>query len=344
MKITTRKAVRLGAVALAATFALAACAPAGAADSATGAVDSTTGLTPEVSTLRYENIPNILNLPELAKALGYLDSVDLERVGVYSGPAQNVQSTVTGQLDVGAGGNGSILQAKVDNLGLTSVVGYVAFSEESAGGIYVLDDSGIESAQDLVGKSATGLNGLPGVVLREYLTRADVDLADVEAIDLPFTNVLEQSLRAGDISAGYFSGLIEESLLDAGGVTPLVTDYELFPEATNCTYFFSDDFIAENPNTVRIFVQAVNRAIEWATTHTRDEVVEVYTEYLRADDRAEDAESFAANWKTTGFNSEKLGTLEASDFDLFLNDLVRTGKVAEGEIDVESVFTNEFAE
>src|ERR1700712_3087236 len=66
--------------------------------------------TPEKLELRYQGWASKVLLPELAEDLGYLAPVKLNWVGnTISGP-QDIQATVTGDVDFGGAFNGSIVK------------------------------------------------------------------------------------------------------------------------------------------------------------------------------------------------------------------------------------------
>jgi ABC-type nitrate/sulfonate/bicarbonate transport system substrate-binding protein len=328
----------LGAAAI--TLIAGACSAPGTAGNAE-AVAGPTVPDGQVTTLKYTNIVNVLNFPELAAKLGYLGNIQLERVGTYANPTQSVQDTSTGAVSFGAANNGTILQTVAKGTAIKATIGYVGFSPENAGGIYVAKDSPITDARGLVGSTVNGLNGLPAIIMQSYLTENGVAPSDVTAVDLPYTNGLEAALVKGDISASYLNGVLQSTALANGSVRELTSDYALFPDATYASYFFTDEFIAANPDTVKVFTEGVAKAIRWSIDTPHDQVLATYAEYLADNGRAAEVEPFKASWKTQGLEANK-GRLQDSDFTIFLDFYLRTGLLTSGAVQVADAYTGTY--
>ena len=84
---------------------------------------------------------------------------------------------------------------------------------------------------------------------------------------------LAQLLKQKQLDAIFLEDIIKDKLVADGGATLLTTDYQLFGSFGYASYLFTDRFIAQNPNTVRKFVDGTARAIEWARNTPHDEVV-----------------------------------------------------------------------
>jgi hypothetical protein len=110
-------------------------------------------------TLRYQGWAGQVTLPELAEGLGYLGDVKLEWVGnTISGP-QDIQSAATGQIDFGGAFNGAVVKLAANKAPIKAVISYYGADKYAYNGFYVLKDSPLHSARDLIGKKI-GMNTL----------------------------------------------------------------------------------------------------------------------------------------------------------------------------------------
>ncbi|MFP5303374.1 hypothetical protein R2R70_19545, partial [Cobetia sp. SIMBA_158] len=98
-------------------------------------------------------------------------------------------------------------------------------------------------------------------------------------------------------------GIGKERALVNGGIYPLFKDIDLFGEFTAGEYFFTEKYIVENQDTVKIFVEGVTKAIKWARTTPREEVIAKYEEIVSAREGNESTENLKY-WKSTGIAEE----------------------------------------
>ena len=104
---------------------------------------------------------------------------------------------------------------------ITSVVGYYGADAKTFAGYYVLDDSPIRSARDLIGKKV-GMNTLGAhheFVVREWLAQQGLtpeEIKQVELVVVPPVNT-ETALRQGQIDVGTMSSVFRETAVERGG-------------------------------------------------------------------------------------------------------------------------------
>ena len=341
--MTTRpiSVTALAAALLTATTVLAGCGGSGnTAAAAAGSVDPGT----QTEELQYQGWANQVTLPELAADLGYLGDVRLDWVGnTISGP-QDVQSAATGAVDFGGAFDGAVAKLVSSAAPVEAVVSYYGSDEHAFNGFYVLDGSPVEEPRDLIGKKI-GVNTLGGhneAVIHTYLSKSGLseeDIEQVELVPLPPANS-EQALRAHQIDVAALSGQFREQTVANGGVHPVFTDSQFFGSFSAGTYVFRTDFIEENPDTVRTFVDGIARAIEWTKATPHEEVIARYTQIIEKRNRNESTASLKY-WYSTGVATEG-GVIEDSDFTRWEDWLVATGAVEEGELDLGKIYTNEF--
>ncbi|MFB6560575.1 MULTISPECIES: ABC transporter substrate-binding protein [unclassified Streptomyces] len=298
----------------------------------------------QVKTLKYQGSVGAVTLPELAADLGYLGDLTLEWVGnTISGP-QDIQSAATGQTHFGGAFNGAIVKLASSKAPIKAVISYYGVDEHSYSGYYVLEDSSIRSARDLLGKKV-GMNTLGAhsqAVLDIYLSRnglAKADSSKVESLVVPPVNT-DQVLRQKQIDVGVLGGILRDKAVAGGGIRPLFTDFDLLGKFSAGSYIMTERFIKENPDTVRTFVTGVAKAIEWARTTPREEVIARQTEIVKKRGRNEDTATLQY-WRSYGV-AETGGRIEDKEFQLWLDWLGERGEIKQGQLKAADLYTNEF--
>lgn len=185
----------------------------------------------QTKTLRYQGAAGQVTLPELAEDLGYLEDVKLKWVGnTISGP-QDIQSAATDQVDFGGAFNGAVVKLAANKAPVKAVISYYGSDKYAYNGFYVLKDSPIHSARDVIGKKV-GMNTLGAhseAMLDIYLQRGGLSRAEIgkaEPLVVPPVNT-EQTLRQKQIDVAVLGGILRDKALAAGGIRPLFTDYQL---------------------------------------------------------------------------------------------------------------------
>ena len=328
----------LRAVAAVATFlALGSAATACSGSETTVAADGRT-------VLRYEGSAGQVVFPELAEALGYFEDVRLEWIGDNTNGPQSLQNTATKQVDVGGAFNGAVIKAQVGGSPLTSVLSYYGSDEQTFTGYYVLGDSPIRTARDLIGKKV-GMNTLGAhheFLVREWLAQQGLtpeEIARVELVVVPPVNT-EQALREGQIDVGTLGSVFRETAVERGGIRPLFTDESLFGSFSYGTLAFRDDFIAHNRDAVADFVQGTARAIRWTQVTPRDEVIAKYKAIISGRGRNESTD-LVEYWRSPGVAGAG-GVITDQEIRTWIDWLTRNGELDEGRIEVSDVYTNEF--
>jgi ABC-type nitrate/sulfonate/bicarbonate transport system substrate-binding protein len=311
---------------------------------ATAAVGCGTASGGTTKTLRYQGWAGQVILPELAADLGYLQDVTLQWVGnTISGP-QDIQSAATGQVDFGGAFNGAVVKLAAGNAPITSVISYYGVDKTAWNGFYVLADSPIQSARDLIGRKV-GMNTLGAhdeAMLDIYLQRnglAKGDIDKVEPIVVPPVNT-EQSLRQGQIDVGVLGDILRDKALARGGIRKLFDDYQLLGAFSAGTYVIRKQFLQQNPDTVRTFVAGVAKAIEWSRTTPRAEVIERFTKIVTDRRRNEDTDPLKY-WTSFGVAGTG-GVIKAQELQLWVDWLGGRGDIQQNSVKVADLYTNTF--
>ena len=298
---------------------------------------------PEKTEIRYQGWAGQVTFTELAEDLGYLAPLKLKWVGnTISGP-QDIQTVVTGDIDVGGAFYGAILKLIAAKAPIKAVVGYYGSDANTYYGYYVKDDSPIKTARDLIGKkvAVNTLGAHLEFVLREYLARNGLSAAEAKQVTLvaipPVSG--EQALRQGQIEVSALSGVLRDKALDRGGIRSLFNDTDLFGQFTGGAYVLRDKFIKDNPNASRQLVEGISRAIQWAQT-TPQEVRARFDRIIAERKRNEDASSIKY-WKSTGV-ATRGGVVSDAEIQVWIDWLEKDGLFKPGQIKARDVYTNEF--
>ncbi|SDS54946.1 ABC transporter substrate-binding protein [Bradyrhizobium canariense] len=296
----------------------------------------------EKTEVRYQGWAGQVTFPELAEDLGYLAPLKLKWVGnTISGP-QDIQTVVTGDVDIGGAFYGAIIKLIVAKAPIKAVVGYYGSDADTYNGYYVKEDSPIKSARDLIGKkvSVNTLGAHLEFVLREYLARNGLSAAEAKQVTLvavpPVTG--EQALRQGQVDVTTLNGILRDKALERGGIRKLFADTDLFGNFTGGAYVLRDRFIKDNPNTSRKLIEGVSRAIAWAQTTPPEEVRARFERIIAERKRNEDA-SPIKYWKSTGV-ATKGGLIGDPEVQVWIDWLVKDGLLKPDQLKASDIYTN----
>lgn len=293
--------------------------------------------------LRYQGFAGQVTFPELAADLGYLAPLELEYVGnTISGP-QDIQTVVTRDIDFGGAFNGAVIKLMAAKAPITAVIGYYGVDDSTWSGYYVLDDSPIHSARDFIGKkvSMNTIGAHQEFVLREYLTRGGLSAEEIAQVTLVVVPPVsgEQALRQRQVDVSVLGNILREKALERGGIRSVFSDHDLFGVFTAGSYVLTKDFLRDNPKTSRRFVEATARAIEWARSSPRAQVVERMEAIINRRGRNEDV-SATRYWRSTGVAGQG-GLIQDREFQLWIDWLVKVGELAPGQLSPAQLYTNE---
>ncbi|WP_239380162.1 ABC transporter substrate-binding protein [Frankia sp. CIT1] len=329
------KSKTVGVASLLAVTALAAAACGGGNSGASAGSEQTE--------LRYQGSVGQVTPAELAADLGYLGPITLKWIGnTISGP-QDIQAAATGDTDFGGAFNGAVIKLVAAGAPIKAVISYYGVDKDSYIGYYVRDGSPITSAKDLIGKKI-GMNTLGAhleAVLDTYLKQQGLSADEVKQVVptvVPPVNT-EQALRAGQIDVAALGGILRDKALERGGIHPLFSDFALYGTFSAGTVVLRKDFIAKNPRTTKQFVDGVARALEWAKTTPRAEVVARFEQIIDKRGRQEDKTAIKF-WKSYGVAGQG-GLIQDTDFTRWIDFLRGRGELKK-DVALTDLYTNEF--
>lgn len=179
-------------------------------------------------------------------------------------------------------------------------------------------------------------------MLREYLTRNGLSAAEIEQVTLvvvPLVNA-EQLLRQGQVDAAMLQSIFRDKALERGGIRPLFTDYDLFGKFTAGSYVMHRDFLAKNPNTSRKLIEGIARAVYWVQTQRPEAVQARWSAIIKRRKRTEN-DALVKHYKGTGV-AGKGGLIEAREFQIWVDWLVKAGQLKPNARPITDYFTNQF--
>lgn len=300
----------------------------------------------EMLVLRHQAYPTLVGMSELAEELGYLAPLKLEYTGATISGPQNIQAAATGDVDYGGAFNGAVVKLIASKVPVRAVISYYGTDALSNSGFYVLPDSPIKNGRDLIGKkiAVNTLGAHAEFTIREYLARQGLsseEAKQVQMVVMPPGNS-EQALREKQVEVAAMQTILYEKAQARGDLRLLFSDHQLFGDFNAGSYVMRNDFIAKNPNTVRHFVRATARAIEWARSHSVQDVRARLTAAIRRRGPNEDV-SQLQYWKTTSIASEG-GRMRDVDFQPWIDWLVKDGQLTRGQVKPRDIYSNEFQE
>lgn len=298
----------------------------------------------EILELRYLGSPSSISTPELAEDLGYLAPLKLKWIGNTTSGPESIQATATGNTDFGSAFNGSVVKLIAAKAPIKTVIHSGGIDAKTWNGYYVLEDSPIKTARDLLGKKI-GLNTLGAhheFMIREFLTSNGLTQEEMKQVTLVVTPPLsgEQALRQRQLDVTTLGGVLKDKALERGGIHPLFADRQLFGDFSTSSTLMRTDFIQKNPHTTRKFVAAFAQALEWLKATPREEVIARFEKIAKVRNTTEDI-SALKYWKSTGVAS-KGGLVADKDFQVWIDWMVREGELQEGQVQAADVYTNAF--
>jgi NitT/TauT family transport system substrate-binding protein len=146
--------------------------------------------------------------------------------------------------------------------------------------ILVKGDSPIKTAADLAGKSVAinTQKNIADTAVRASIRKAGGDPKNVKMVELPFPD-MPAALAAGRVDAAF---IVEpgQSAARAQGARSIASSYvDVAPNLTVAVYFTSQKLIADNPDLVKRFTDAIKESLAYADGNPDEarQVIGTYT-------------------------------------------------------------------
>lgn len=282
----------------------------------------------------------------IAQKYGFFarEGIKLKYVGALETPSLQIAALKAGQIDV-LGGHPDIFINVIK--GGFKVKGVVRSSWGNATyphmSFFVRKDSGINSAQDLIGKKVAPGEGKAGsfdtscggFFWSRYLKEHGIPRDKLVQVPLAEPQQ-EQALRQGLIDVTANGPTFAGNYLKKGEFRRLFTSWDLFPTVTDkedseiSMRGFTEEFIRKNPETVRRFVRAITKANAWTLDH-----------HLLSSEYVGQLQDFEPS-VTAEHHLSASGLIEDRPLKLWISHFEEIGTLKPGQIKPQDLYTNEF--
>jgi NitT/TauT family transport system substrate-binding protein len=202
------------------------------------------------------------------------------------GGAAIVPGVVSGQFQFGFSNFTSLLIAQTKNVPIKVVSNGVASTGKAGadfGGVTVKKDSPIKTAADLAGKkvAVNTLKNIGDTTVRESVRKAGGDPSGIKFVEIPLPN-MPAALEAGQVDAAW---VVEPwlSTITATGAPVVAWNFvDAAPDLTVAAYFTSTKLLADKPDLVKAFTDAMKESLAYADSHP-DEVRAIIGDYTKID-------------------------------------------------------------
>lgn len=282
-------------------------------------------------------IPNFQYAPfYVALEKGYFAQEGLQVIMDYGTEEDAVKKVASGSVDFGTSSGDSIILARSNGIPVKYVMRWYNGWPTA---IFSLAEKNITKPQDLVGKTV----GMPGpfganwVAWQALLDSQGIDPNSITVQMIGFTQVSAVSSGQVDAAAGY--SVNEPLQLEQQGVKVNVINTSDYVNLVPIGMFSSEDFIKNNPDTVRSFVRALMQGIQ-DTVKEPDFALEAViraVQYSGGENRAATKAGLDAAikyWTDPGAYDDKT-------FDDTQNLMLKVGMITQAT-PVKDMYTNEF--
>jgi NitT/TauT family transport system substrate-binding protein len=221
----------------------------------------------------------------LGKEKGFFSkrNIDLTLTPAQGGAAI-VPAVLSGQYQFGFSNSISLLLAKQQNVPLKVVSNGNNSTGEDGNdfaGLFVRADSPIKSPKDLAGKTvaANTLKNIVDTSVKASIKKDGGDASTVKFTELAFPDQVP-ALQAGRVDAIFVVEPFQQAAT-AAGFRKIASSYvDAAPNLTVAMYFTSQKLLADNPDLVTRFTEAMKESLTYADAHP-DEVRTVLGSYTK---------------------------------------------------------------
>ena len=241
-------------------------------------------------------------------------------------------------------GGANIVTAKTKGMPIISVM---TEYEKTSYAIYFRKSSGIKGIKDLEGKKAfVFTTSTRGVVLKAFLKKHNIKVQE-----LPSSGASRESdlvlLSMGKIdlflTSIYDYARLKQTTNDDVGYF-LLNDYGFsYVYQTVCV---NENMVKENPDLVKRFVSATQKAFQYCYDHPDEAVQILYSKYpqTKVFKYEDPSYGFKLSLKYLKENkNDKIGYTHAKNWEFMQNSLYENGMIT-NKVDVKTMFTNRFVE
>jgi NitT/TauT family transport system substrate-binding protein len=211
--------------------------------------------------------------------------IELELVQAQGGAAI-VPAVLSGEYQFGFSNVTSLLLAKSRNLPLKVVAAGNSTTgdpKDDIGALLVPADSPIQTPADLDGKTVAinTAKNISDTVVRESARKAGGDPASIRFTELGFPD-MPAAIAAERVDAAFVLEPFKSVALQAGAREISAPYADTAEDLLIAAYFTSEQTLAEDPELVERFTEAMNESLEYAAAN-EEEARQVLTTYTRID-------------------------------------------------------------
>lgn len=211
--------------------------------------------------------------------------IQLELV-LAQGGAAIVPAVLSGEYEFGFSNVTSLLLAKSRGLPLKVVAAGNSTTgdpEDDIGALIVPGDSPIQSPADLGGKNVAinTARNISDTVVRESARQAGADPASIRFTELPFPD-MPAAIAGKQVDAAFVLEPFKTIALEAGAREIAAPYADTAEDLLIAAYFTSEQLLAQNPDLVERFTEAMNESLEYAAAN-EEEARQILTTYTRID-------------------------------------------------------------
>jgi NitT/TauT family transport system substrate-binding protein len=244
---------------------------AGGTDAGTSGAEGSGSESGELTPIKVGILP-VADLAPLYNGIeqGFFEDEGLDvTTEVGQGGAALVPAVQSGEYQFAFGNYVSLMLARqngVDMQIVSNVVSGADTPDRGTNGLLVAPDSGIESIDDLAGKTfaVTTLDNVAEVNIRTTLREHDVDDSDIDFVELPFPD-MNAAVESGDVDVAWQAEPFV-TLGEADGLVSVADPmYETTPSMPLAGMFASQSWLEDNPDLANAFYRAMQRSLEAAS-------------------------------------------------------------------------------
>lgn len=204
---------------------------------------------------------------------GYFEDEGLDvTLEIGQSGAAMTPSVISGEYQFALGTYISLMLARENDVGVQVVSNLANGSDNpdrGTDGLLVAPDSGIDSMEDLAGKTiaVAGLQGIQEVAVPAFLDEHDIDYSDIRFTEVPFPD-MNDAVQTGEVDV---AAQVEPFVTlgeDAGLVRLLDPIHEALPSMPLGNIFASQEWLEDNPDVANAFYHALQRSLEDASDET----------------------------------------------------------------------------
>jgi ABC-type nitrate/sulfonate/bicarbonate transport system substrate-binding protein len=297
---------------------------------------------PTEVTLMLDWVPNTNHTGIfVAESQGYFEEAGLTVNIIQPGEVYAEQAVATGAADFGISFQEYVTLSRADEVPIVSIA---AIIQHNTSGFASRADMGVTSPADFEGLVYGSFGTLfEEPTLRVLMECAGGDFSQLEIVDTGFVDPLalldEEQIDLAWIFYGWEGFQAQQQGIDLN-IVMMDEYFDCIPDYYTPVFIASEETIANRPETVRAFLEAVSRGYRFAIENP-DEAAGILLEAAPELDEALVRDSQA--WLSTQYQADapRWGEQKASVWEDYTNWMLGHG-IIDAPIDAQAAFTNEF--